>query len=154
MADTKYGKYLTTNIFRPTRAGGIMASSRQLKSFIGGDFSFDCLFQTKPYLTITKPHKHEFDQYLCFLGASLEDISDFDAEIEFSLGEEHEKHIITEPTLVYVPAGLSHGPLEYVKVNKPVLFVDIAMTSKYRRISETGQLLEYDGEPVRGSGGE
>ena len=86
---------------------------------------------------ISQPHKHEFPQYLHFFSANPDDGKDFDAEIEISLGEEQEKHIITEPTAVYVPAGLHHGPLNFARVTKPVLFLDIAVTGKYSRVGNT-----------------
>jgi hypothetical protein len=86
---------------------------------------------------ITQPHKHEFPQYLHFFSANTDDAIDFDAEIEITLGEEREKHIITSPTAVYVPAGLDHGPLNFKKINKPVLFVDIAVTGTYSRVGNT-----------------
>jgi hypothetical protein len=34
---------------------------------------------------------------------------------------------------LYLPAGLSHGPVTFKKVNKPVLFLDIAATGDYTR---------------------
>jgi len=137
MADTKYGKYLTTNCTRPSlEKDRLMISTRHLDDFVGKNFSIDCAFVMKPILMISKPHKHDFDQYINFFGANLDDISDFDAEIEISMGDEQEKQIITSPTIVYVPAGLAHGPLNFVKVNKPILFVDIAMTNKYYRVWE------------------
>ena len=61
----------------------------------------------------------------------------FDAEIELSLGEEQEKQIITSPTAAYIQAGLHHCPVNFAKVNKPVLFVDVAIIGKYSRIGNT-----------------
>ena len=135
MPETKYGKYLTKDCLSPSKEKGhLMISNRHIDSYIGGDFSIVCVFKTRPQLVIPEPHKHEFDQYLCFSGINPYDIRDFDGEIEFSLGEEQEKHIIDSPTIVYIPAGLTHGPLNYAKVNKPFLTVDVAITNKYKRI--------------------
>jgi hypothetical protein len=107
---------------------------------------------------ITKAHKHDFDQYLCFFSANLNDPSDFDARIEYELGEEHEKHIINSPTIVYVPAGLAHGPLNFAKIKKPVLFVDIAQSNKYYRVWEDEgseeEVEEGEGDGGDGGGGE
>jgi len=86
---------------------------------------------------ISQPHKHEFPQYLSFFSANPNDATDFDAEIEMSLGEEQEKHIVKAPTAVYIPAGMYHGPVNFAKVNKPVLFVDIAVTGNYTRVGNT-----------------
>lgn len=138
MAETKYGKYLTRDCVVPSKRGDIkILSTRDLDSFGGGNLSFECIYMTSPRLMITQPHQHDFPQYLCFSSSNPDDATDFDAEIEISLGEEGEKHIINSPAVVYVPAGLHHGPLNFAKVNKPVLFVDIAMSGKYSRIGNT-----------------
>jgi uncharacterized RmlC-like cupin family protein len=48
-----------------------------------------------------------------------------------------EKHVITRPTALYIPAGVFHGPLNFKVINKPVLFVDIAVAGKYKRVGNT-----------------
>ena len=69
------------------------------------------------------PHIHKYDEFLIFLGAELPDLcSSFDAEIDLWMGEEMEKHTITSTTVVFIPKGLQHAPLNFRKINKPVLF--------------------------------
>jgi hypothetical protein len=139
MTETKYGKYLSTECVKANkkREGSFLSSTRHLESFGGGHLSIDCIYQKEPHIMISQPHKHEFPQYLNFYSSNPEDARDFDAEIEICLGEEQEKHIIKSPTAVYVPAGLLHGPIEFKKINKPVLFVDIAVTKQYSRLGNT-----------------
>jgi hypothetical protein len=68
-------------------------------------------------------HKHDVDEYLIFLGASLPDlIGSFDGEIELFLGEELEKHVITKATILHIPRGLQHCPLEVKVLRKPMMF--------------------------------
>src|SRR4030065_2557069 len=55
------------------------------------------------------PHKHDYDQFLCFLGTP-EDVRVFDAEVEIWLGEEKEKHTINESTILSSPAARVHCP--------------------------------------------
>jgi len=153
MAAKKYEKYLTKNLLRPTPDGKHMISTRHLDDFVGSDFSIDCGFITQPTLMIPKAHKHDFDQYLCIFGTNLNDPGDFDAEIEYSLGEEHEKYIINSPTIVYVPAGLAHGPLNFARITKPVLFVDVAKSNNYYRTWEDEDP-EDEGDEGEGEGGE
>ena len=158
MADKKYEKYLTKNLFRPSMdAERQMVSTRHLDDFVGKNFSLDCAFRTKPLLMIPKPHKHKFDQYICFLSANEDDVTDFDAEIEFTLGDEREKQVITSPTIAFIPAGMAHGPLNFVRVTKPVLFLDVAITHKYERSWEAedfGEVEGGEGEGGDGGGGE
>jgi hypothetical protein len=139
MARGKYDKYLTAEVVEEVekRPGAFVSSTRHLEKFGGGHLSIDCIYVTRPHLMISQPHKHEFPQYLSFFSANPDDARDFDAEIEMCLGEEREKHVITRPTSAYIPAGLLHGPLNFVKINKPVLFVDVAMAGKYSRVGNT-----------------
>lgn len=69
------------------------------------------------------PHVHKYDEFLIFLGAELPDLcSSFDAEIDLWMGEEMEKHTITSTTVVYIPKGMQHAPLNFRAIRKPVLF--------------------------------
>ena len=151
----KYDKYITTEVVKkdPEAKGAHITSTRHLKDFGGGHLSIDSIFITSPHLMITQPHTHKFAQYLSFFSANPNDNRDFDAEIEITLGEEQEKHIITRPTSVYVPAGLPHGPLNFKVINKPVLFVDIAQSNKYYRVWEDEES-EEESDEAEGEGGE
>ncbi|MEJ2110710.1 MAG: hypothetical protein P8Z37_12535 [Acidobacteriota bacterium] len=143
MAKTKFGKYFSTDLLRESQkfpGTWDCSSTRHLKGFGGGHLSVDCIHITRPFEMVTQPHRHEFPQYLNFLSANSEDQRSFDAEIEITLGEDAvhgEKHIITRPTALYIPAGLFHGPLNFRVINKPVLFVDIAVSGEYKRVGNT-----------------
>jgi hypothetical protein len=138
MAEMKYDGYLSKNCVVSSKVSNrLMMSTRQMKSFGDGNFSIDCIYVTSPRLMIDKPHQHGFTQYLCFFSANPDDANEFDAEIEFSLGEEGEKHRITSPTVAYIAAGLSHGPLNFARIGKPILFIDIAMSGRYSRVGDT-----------------
>ncbi|MBN1177059.1 MAG: hypothetical protein JXA51_05200 [Dehalococcoidales bacterium] len=139
MPKGNYDRYFTTEIVKdhPEGGGAHITSTRHLKDFGGGQLSIDCIYITSPHRMISQPHKHDFAQYLSFFSANPDDAKDFDAEIEMCLGKEQEKHIITRPTSVYVPAGLDHGPVNFAKINKPVLFLDIAVTGEYTRVGNT-----------------
>jgi hypothetical protein len=60
-----------------------------------------------------------------------DNMGELGADIEIGLGEEQEIHKITTPTTVYIPAGMIHCPLEFKRVDKPVLFVHCTLASKY-----------------------
>jgi hypothetical protein len=146
MAKGKYDKYFTTEVVTEVKdkdgnkTGHFVTSTRHLENWGGGHLSVDCMHISRTHQMISQPHKHEFAQYLNFFSANPDDARDFDAEIEFTVGdsaEKGEKHIITKPTSVYVAAGLYHGPLLFKTINKPVLFIDIAVTGKYSRVGNT-----------------
>ena len=143
MPNTKFGKYFTTDVLKESpKFKGLwdVSSTRHLKKFGGGHLSVDCIFITHPFVMVSQPHTHEFPQYLNFFSANPGDQRVFDAEIEMTLGDdaEHgEKHVITKPTSLYIPAGVFHGPLNFKVINKPVLFIDIAVTGSYSRVGNT-----------------
>jgi hypothetical protein len=140
MPKTKYNKYITSEVIHkePINPNASVMSTRHLEGkWGGGHLSIDTIYVAHPHVMISQPHVHEFPQYLSFFSSNPRDATDFDAEIEVYLGEEQEKHIIKLPSSVYVPAGLPHGPIKFAKINKPLLFIDIAVTGKYSRVGNT-----------------
>jgi hypothetical protein len=67
-----------------------------------------------------KSHKHAADQFFVFAGLDNQKPLYLGAEVEVTL--EDEKHVISEPSCVIVPAGLQHGPIITKKVEKPYAF--------------------------------
>lgn len=78
---------------------------------------------------------HSEEEFLCFIGYDITDpFGSFDAEIEFWMGEDldhMEKHIITEPTIVRIPAYMWHCPLEFKRVSKPIYFQVLHLRGKF-----------------------
>ncbi|MDR1299868.1 MAG: hypothetical protein LBJ84_06440 [Oscillospiraceae bacterium] len=87
-----------------------------------------------PVLLEREPHFHREDEYLVFLGAKLPDVfSSFDAEAHFFLGktlETMEKIVVTEPTIIKLPKGYWHSPLNFVRIDKPLLFQAVVLSGK------------------------
>ncbi len=77
------------------------------------------------------PMAHDFIQIIGFIGTNPMNCREFDAEVEFCLGEEKEKHIINVPTVVSVAKGLFHGPITITKINKPFIFLELMLTKDY-----------------------
>ncbi len=88
--------------------------------------------------SVAEPHMHHsVEEYLFFTGADITNFFDFDAEIEVKLGEdpEHmESYVITEPTVIRVPAGTWHGPVVFRRVGAPVRFMPFYPSGSYGRI--------------------
>ncbi len=92
----------------------------------GTDFSLGWSYLTEPFLMVGDAHTHDFDQIIFFLGGDPNNISEFGAEVEMHL--DNKKQVINYTSCVYIPAGLSHGPLDVKIVNKPVMFIDITLS--------------------------
>ena len=59
------------------------------------------------------------------MGGTFPNVFDFDASIEFYIGrvgDDAELFTITKPTVIRLPAGVYHCPLNFRKINKPVFF--------------------------------
>ncbi|OGO01281.1 MAG: hypothetical protein A2Y90_02965 [Chloroflexi bacterium RBG_13_52_12] len=96
------------------------------KDLNGDNFCLGWSFLTQPFLMVAEPHKHDFDQYIFFMGGDPNNVDDFDAEVELNLGGKN--NLITYAACVRIPKGLMHGPLNIKKVTKPFMFIDIVMS--------------------------
>jgi hypothetical protein len=72
-------------------------------------------------------HTHPYDSVLTFAGMKYERPDYFSAEIEVTLGQEGEKYVITQDTIVCIPAGLPHGLITARKVEGPYVHYDIGL---------------------------
>ena len=135
MAETKYGKYF---IEKPIVEGRFAPKLQFHSTDYFGEKNFSVHYNciAEPFLMVQEAHSHDFDEFLHFIGGNSMDITDFDAVVELSLGEEGEKHVITEPTIVHVPKGMLHCPLEFKVVNKPIIFMNVALTPEYIKPSK------------------
>jgi hypothetical protein len=128
---TKYGKYLVTE----PRGKDIGAFPRWIiygaRDFEGAEFSVRLHYLAEPYLMIKEAHSHDFDQFYLIIGADLANPWDFHAEVELCLGKEEEKHIITAPTAVHIPKGMVHGPLNFKKIDRPIILIDSLLSAQY-----------------------
>jgi hypothetical protein len=131
MAGVKYEKYFVKEPI-VTRGGFFpVIVANGAKEFNGAEFSLRVHYIAEPGILVKEPHAHDFEQFYFFFGADLSNIKEFEAEVEFSLGEEGEKHIINVPTAVHVPAGMIHGPMDFKKIQKPIIFIDTLLSAQY-----------------------
>ena len=130
MSDSKYGQYF---IREPIEIGKFAPNMRFSSAFPDTNFTIRWHYVTGPWLMEGEPHAHDFDQFSCFIGGNPMDIRDFGAEIELFLGEEQERHVINTTTVVYVPRGLVHGPLNFKQVDRPVMFINVPLTNTYAK---------------------
>ncbi|MFA5309010.1 MAG: hypothetical protein WC370_05920 [Dehalococcoidales bacterium] len=141
MDNTKYGKYILSEYKQPaeeapwnppitTAEGGKGGRILFLDSeLVPGAFYMECVWiMPHPRLTPEEieaakqrgpdSHAHDYDEVIAFFGSDPTHPYDLGAEVELWLGDE--KHIIDKTSLVFIPAGLKHCPLVFLKVDKPV----------------------------------
>ena len=136
MAESIYGKYIVREPFKRGRNEEVIEPMVHLdgeKDGGGANITLSRSWITQPFRMIKEPHTHDHDQILIFMGANPMDVRDFGAEAEISLGEQREKHVINSPAIVHIPSGLMHGPLNFKRIDKPVVFLDIYLAPTYVR---------------------
>ena len=79
-------------------------------------------------MSFPRRHAHDFPELLCFIGSDPLHMYDLGAEVEVTLGEEGEKHIIDRGAVVSIPSGLMHCPIVFTRVDRPLIFLEISLT--------------------------
>ncbi|MBN2318510.1 MAG: hypothetical protein JXR49_05505 [Acidobacteria bacterium] len=75
-------------------------------------------------------HSHDWGEIFGFVGTlGPENPRELNGEIEFWL--DSEKHLITRSCLVYVPPGMKHCPIQFNRIDNPILLFTIGMTQEY-----------------------
>jgi hypothetical protein len=148
MDQTKYGRYI---IEKPIYKGRfaplihICGEKHTCGDAVCPGSGFSGFPAEQTLMTVTEPfelkarlHAHDYDQLLYFIGGNPLNFFDFGAEVEITLGKEEEKHLITSTTIVYLPKGLLHCPINFKKVAKPILFMHLCFAPEYSR--STGEM--------------
>jgi len=136
MAETKYGKYIISELKQPAiepdwnppiSAVGKGKGGRLLymdSKNVPGAFYMECVWvlpRPEPTAEAKKAgtdfHAHDYDEIIGFIGTDLNNPYELGAEAELWLGDE--KHIINKTCLVFIPAGLKHA-LYFLRVDRPV----------------------------------
>jgi hypothetical protein len=143
---TKYGKYILIEPQAPAPSMALppkeakrsapptMKVNSSLIDTIPVEFAFVGMTKPSDPAQLGHPsHTHDVDEFIYFVGGNPENMFDFGAEIEITLGagKDEEKHIINKASVVYVPKGLPHLPITFKKVDKPILWGHLLMAPVY-----------------------
>ncbi len=103
----------------------------------GSNFNIGFQIFVKPFVLDRIPHHHDVDEYLIFLGGTFPNLFDFDGDIELTignLGESEEVFHIDKPSIVRIPAGVDHCPINFKRVGKPIFFQAALMQDMFSSI--------------------
>jgi len=138
MADSKYGKYVVTDLIIPEEKKKIAAeyskyATRILwmdEDVVKGAFHMNTAWYLKAAATLENaPHVHDTDEIIGFFGNDASSPHDLGGEIEIWL--EDEKQVITKSALLFVPAGMKHCPLVLKRVDRPIFHFTIVPGGRY-----------------------
>jgi len=146
--DNLFGTKLRENSMVPDIVPGPQAYFRGDADLPGAKINMGWQIFIKPYKLEMESHHHDTDEYLFFMGSTFPDLcGSFDAEIEYFMGKEYEKHIITQPTVLYIPAGVEHNPCWIMRVGKPLFFTALQLAPYFNGVYQTGGYREMRGAP-------
>ncbi|MDR1728704.1 MAG: hypothetical protein LBT74_12400 [Acidobacteriota bacterium] len=136
--DHLFTNKLRENSLIPDVVPGPQAYFRGDSDLPGAKINMGWQIFTKPYKLEMESHHHDCDEYLFFLGSTFPDlVGSFDAEIEYFMGKEYERHIITKATVLYIPAGLEHNPCDIRRVGKPLFFSALELAPYFNGVYQT-----------------
>jgi hypothetical protein len=135
MTRTKYGQYIKKLVFRDDGPGYY----RQVATLDGETLGLDAHIEFGAYWAAGtmgaapyRPHLHDFDQVMLWLGADPNDMGELGAEVELCLGAEGEKHMITTSTAVAVPKGMPHFPANIIRMDRRFVFLTVSCAPGYK----------------------
>jgi len=140
MAESKYGKYFLSEpwgIIHPGTPPGApkYIGIGQHKPVENWDEPLTQVLRPiyRPYLMIPEGHRHRVAEILYFIGGNPMNFEEFGAEVELTIGEgdEAEVHVIKKTTWVYVPGNVLHCPLNFKRVDKPIMFGHIMFAESF-----------------------
>jgi hypothetical protein len=145
MSDNKYGKYIITEL-KPKREIAPwtkMINPEELTTVLylddevvkGAFYTEVAWFWPRTQADLAKddvdvtPHKHDHDEVLAVFGTDLKDIHDLGGEMEVFL--DGERHLVNKSCLVFIPKGLMHGPIRFLRIDRPVFHFAIHTGKMY-----------------------
>ncbi len=79
-------------------------------------------------------HSHPFNEIVLLIGSNPRNLRELGGEIEWTMGAgpDAETYKLTSTTLIYVPHGLFHGPMRFIRVDRPICNIAIGLnTNEY-----------------------
>lgn len=138
MSESKYGKYVITDLIIPEEKKKIAEAYSKYatrilwmdENVVEGAFHMNTAWYLKAATTLEdKPHAHENDEIIGFFGNDPDHPHDLGGEIEMWM--EDEKHLITKSALLFVPAGMPHCPLILKRVDRPIFHFTTVPHGRY-----------------------
>jgi hypothetical protein len=74
-------------------------------------------------------HVHDHDETIGFFGTDTANVRDLGGEIEFWL--EDEKYSLTRSCIIFVPPGMKHCPIKFIKIERPIFHFIFATGGEY-----------------------
>lgn len=148
MKKTKYRGCFSEEIIRKSPYAGVTSPMvRYTGDKDCDDLTFDWTCVAQPLTFENVPRSADRDQFIFFAGTNLDDFTQFGAKVRVYLGPEKIEKVITEPTLVYVPKGVTYGPIIFEEVGAPVAWMNFYVAPQFSKGWKGGDFDDYLAKP-------
>jgi hypothetical protein len=76
-----------------------------------------------------KAHSHAFDETVAFVGSDPKAPYDLGGELEFWV--DGKKNVLDKSFVAFIPRGITHGPIKWLRLDKPVFHFTSGMGKDY-----------------------
>lgn len=132
MVTSENAKYLQTIPFHQAGPGALFNTGADVLGGMNLNVIYACAYETGRTGLSTKPHVHDYDEAVYFIGTDPYALDDLGAVVEISIGPEGEQEWFTfdKPTVLIAPAGLWHCPIMTKELRKPYVCMAVSLTGK------------------------
>jgi hypothetical protein len=132
MTGKKFAKNLVTIPFHKTPMGSLFSVGGDTMGGLDLHIIYACAYKTGITGMSTKPHVHDYDEAVFFIGTDPAHLDDLGAEVEISIGEpgKEEKYTFDKPTVLVAPKGVYHCPIVTKKIDRPYVCMAVSLTAK------------------------
>jgi len=134
MAQTKYGHWIKTiPPLRDYGQGNYRQGTEMDSEFFGYDLNVRLgTYYNSGILQPSRTQACDYDQMMIWMGTDTDDLGLLGAQVEFCLGEDKERHIISTATSVSIPKGLPHLPMTIGPMDGRFIQMTISMTAEIK----------------------
>jgi len=132
MPRRKYAKNLVAIPFHKTPAGALFSVGGDIMEGLDLHVIYACAHKAGITGMSTKPHVHNYDEAVFFIGTDPAHLDDLGAEVEISIGEpgKEEKYTFDKPTILVAPKGVYHCPIVTKRIDKPYVCMAVSLTAR------------------------
>ncbi len=142
MSEMKYSQYVLNELPEEVRFKSRFSQMPSMVAFTDNDvmagskyFSVMLMGEEATRHPGHGPHIHNDPELLVALGTDTDHPRDLGAKMEMCLGPEMESHIVTESTMIWIPANFIHAPFRILEVTRPFLFIQCQYAPKLTETS-------------------
>jgi hypothetical protein len=137
MPKSKYSKYVVTELKTPDFPREAVERYKTFaerilwldENVVPGAFQMNCSWYLKKLEKGPRAHTHDEDEIIGFFGNDSNDPYNLHGEVEIWVGDR--QFILTKSTLLFVPGGMKHCPLNLLRVDKPIFHFTTVTGGRY-----------------------